>query len=283
MSITKRTVLITGCSNESGLGANLAIAFHKAGLHVIATARNASTMKKLAEQGIETMALDVESESSISTCVSQIPQLDILVNNAGAMYYMPVTDISIAQAKKIFDLNVWSHIAVTQAFIPLIVKSPRGMIVNQTSAASVTAIPFQSVYSASKAALAMLSATLRLELQPFGIAVVDLRTGGINTGFLESTNKSKTPSLPESSIYQPVKEPVERVLRREGLQGFGPSPEKWAKDVVQDLLRKHPPPEIWRGELAWFAWFATKLPSGMFDGIIKKFSGMDVVEKAMQK
>ncbi|KAL8910064.1 MAG: hypothetical protein Q9171_004618 [Xanthocarpia ochracea] len=164
----KRTVLITGCS-DGGLVAALAIAFHEAGLHVYAIARNPSKMKDFASSDIDTITLDVQDEASIAACVSQLPRLDMLVNNAGAQYVVPVVDADLNEARKLFDLNVWSHIAVTQAFIPLLLKSLCGMIVNQTSVGAVATVPFQANYNSSKAALAMLSDSLRLELQPFGI------------------------------------------------------------------------------------------------------------------
>ena len=173
MSNSKRTVLITGCS-DGGLGAALAIAFHEAGLRVYATARNPSKMTHVGSLGIETLTLDVQSDVSIAACVSKVTDLDILVNNPGGAYSMPVSDLSIPEAKKLFDLNVWSYLAVTQAFLPLLLKS-KGMIVNQTSIVSAISIPFQSAYNASKAAMAMFSDSQRLELQPFGITVVDLR------------------------------------------------------------------------------------------------------------
>lgn len=82
MSPSKRTVLITGCS-DGGLGAALALAFHEAGLHVYATARNPSKMSQLAALGMETLTLDILSDSSIAACRSKLSSLDILVNNAG--------------------------------------------------------------------------------------------------------------------------------------------------------------------------------------------------------
>ena len=140
MSGTKRTVLISGCL-DGGLDATLAVGFHEAGLHVYATARNPDKMKGLASLSIETLILDVQSESSIKACVSKLSSLDILVNNAGATFLMPIVDVNIAEAKKIFDLNVWSYIAVTQAFTPLLLRS-KGIIVNQTSVGGSTTIPF---------------------------------------------------------------------------------------------------------------------------------------------
>ncbi|RSL58394.1 hypothetical protein CEP54_007786 [Fusarium duplospermum] len=243
---TKRSVLITGCS-DGGIGAALAIAFHNAGLNVYATARNPDKLKHVASLGIKTLILDVQSETSITECVNQVPALDILVNNAGATHMMPVLDIDIAVAKKVFDLNVWSQIAVTQAFIPLLLKSSSGMVVNQTSIGAVAAVPFQGVYNASKAAMVMMSDTLRMELRPFGIKVVDLRTGVVKTNLIENGKMRKPPILPKGSIYEPAKDVVETAIRQEGYEGLGLEAQEWADAVVGDLLKKNPPPVIWRG------------------------------------
>ena len=132
MSKPKRTVLITGCS-EGGIGAALAVAFHDAGLRVIATARNPSKMESLKSAGIETLPLDVQSETSIQQCVGELSSLDILVNNAGSGLLSPLSDVSIAQAKELFDLNVWAQVAMTQACLPLLLKSEQAIIVNHTS------------------------------------------------------------------------------------------------------------------------------------------------------
>ncbi|KAL8647290.1 MAG: hypothetical protein Q9210_005648 [Variospora velana] len=282
MSTAKRSVLITGCS-DGGLGAALAVAFHDAGLHVYATARNTSKMEQIASLGIETLALDVQSEESIAACVNRLSSLDILVNNAGAQYLTPVVDASLSEAKALFDLNVWAHIAVTQAFMPLLLESSHAMIVNQTSVGAVTTLPFQAIYNSSKAALAMLSDSLRLELQPFGIVVVDLRTGVVKTNLIKNLNQAKHPSLPKGSIYQPAKETVEKALRQEGFEDKGMPAEDWARLVVQDLLKQKPPSVIWRGESAWLTRLATLLPFGMLDGVVKKLSGLDVVERAVRK
>lgn len=107
------------------------------------------------------------------------------------MFLMPVVDLSIPEAKKMLDLNVWYYIAVTQAFLRLLLKSIKGMIVNQTSAAGCTTIPFQAVYNASKAAIMMSSDTLRLEPQPFGITVVDLMTAVVQTNLVRNMREEK--------------------------------------------------------------------------------------------
>lgn len=102
---------------------------------------------------------------------------------------MPVSDIFIAKAKELFDLNVWSYLAVTQAFLPLIIKS-KGMIVNQTSISSVCANPFISPYNALKAAIASSSESQRLEFAPFGVRIVDLKTGSVHPISTMGRNRS---------------------------------------------------------------------------------------------
>lgn len=277
-----RTVLITGCS-DGGLGASLALAFHAAGLKVYATARNPSKLAQVAAAGIETLTLDVLSSESIQHVVANLPALDILVNNAGAEYLMPMADVNIAEAKRLFDLNVWSYVEVTQAFLPLLLKSPHGgLVINQTSVGSVAVLPFQGVYTASKAAMAMISDTLRLELGVLGITVVDLKTGAVRSNLIKNQKEAKPPTLPENSVYYPAHGVVEKALRQDGFSEGGMPTLQWGTAVVADLLKKKPPIAIWRGEQAWIARLVGILPFGTFDGTLKKLTGLDVVEKIMK-
>ena len=278
---SKRTVLITGCS-DGGMGAALAKEFHQAGLHVIATARDVSRMAGLTSIGIETLPLDIQTESSIQACVTKISDLDILINNAGAMYTMPLSDLSIPRAKGLFDINVWGNIAVTQAFLPLLLKSTKPVVVNHTSAGAGMVIPFQSAYNASKAAMSVMSNAMRLELNAFGITIVELRTGGVKTNIAKNV-QAQQPQLPDGSIYTPAKELVEKALMYEWFEGMGVTPEQWAKEVVADLLKKNPPSVIWRGESAWGAWFGSFFPVAWFDGMLKKMVGLDKIEDIIRK
>ncbi|KAI2465899.1 NAD(P)-binding protein [Annulohypoxylon bovei var. microspora] len=282
MPTPKRSVLITGCS-DGGMGFALAVAFHKAGFHVYATARNPAKMTLLASSGIETLQLDIQSQQSITDAVSKIPSLDILVNNAGSQFLMPVVDANIADAKKLYDLNVWAHLAMIQAFLPLLLKSSNALIVNQTSIGASATIPFQAIYNSSKAALALLSDSLRLELQPFGIKVVDLRTGVVRTNLIKNLQEKDNPTLPKGSIYEPAREVVEKALRQGGFEGQGMPAEQWAEAVVHDLQKANPPPVIWRGESAFLTRVSTVLPFGLFDGFVKKIARLDRVEQIIKK
>ena len=282
-SSSNKTVLITGCS-QGGLGDALAQAFHQRGLRVIATARNPTKIAHFKALGIETLPLDVLSTESIKACVASVADLtggslDILVNNSGAGYGMPLTDTDITEAKKCYDLNVWAPLAVTQAFLPLLLESRRGaMVVNNTSIASVTPLPMQGIYNSSKAAAAMLTDNLRLELAPFNIKVIDLKTGGVRSNFFQ--NLTAAPALPSDSIYAPAREAVEKTMAGENLSTI--APERWAEQVVRDLLSPKPPTHVWRGHSAWMVWFIKRfMPHTFPDGMLSKMAGLDVLVKKL--
>lgn len=282
MENTKRKVLITGCSDGS-LGAALAVAFHNAGLHVYATARSLAKMSTVASLGIDTLELDVTSPASVAACAGKLSSLDVLVNNAGAVHHMPVVDLDLSEARAIFELNVWAQIAVTQAFLPLLLRSPHGgLIANQTSAASLVPIPFQSVYNASKAAMAMFSENMRLELAVFGIKVVELKTSLVKSGIISPRKRVAEPKLPQGSIYQPAREPVEAALRGDQFQGGGMETQEYADATVGDLLQENPPIVVYRGENAELT---PSLPGkpGSTDEMLKALTGLDKVEEIMAK
>ena len=283
-SSANKTVLITGCS-QGGLGDALAQAFHKRGLRVIATGRNPSKIAHFKPLGIETILLDVLSPQSIEACVSSVADLtggslDILVNNSGAGYTMPLSDTDIEEARKCYDLNVWALLAATQAFLPLLLESHHGaMIVNNTSIASIASVPMQGIYNSSKAAAAMLTDNLRVELAPFKIKVVDLKTGVVHSNFFD--NLPTKPVLPKDSIYAPAREPIEKALAGDNIPP-AITAQGWAEHVVRDLLAAKPPTHVWRGQSAWMAWFTRRfLPYTFPDGLFSKMGGLDVLREKL--
>jgi 1-acylglycerone phosphate reductase len=276
----RKSVLITGCS-EGGLGSALAIAFSQAGLHVYATSRSLAKMAHLSSIGVTTLELDVLSPESIATCVGKLPGLDILVNSAGGRYSMPIADMDLDRAKAAFEMNVWAPIAVVQAFLPLLLKS-KGIAVNHTSSGAVVPVPFMSAFIASKAAMAMFTATMRHELAPFGVTVLEIKTGNLPPTVHTQTSGT-TSSLPANSIYAPAREIVEECLRGERKPKKVSDPEQWAKEVVSDVLKPVPPPVIWRGASATLVRFAMLLPSSWTDSAIKKAGGIDEIEEILKR
>ena len=150
-TVTKKSVLITGCSDGS-LGAALALAFAAHNFHVFATLRDPPKAASLSSHpDIEVLPLEVTHPSSISSCVATVEKktggrLDVLVNNAGIMFVMPLLDTSIEESKKLFDVNVWGLLAVTQAFAPMLVRS-KGVLLNIASIAGAVRMAWQGPYS----------------------------------------------------------------------------------------------------------------------------------------
>lgn len=149
MAITRKTCLVTGCS-EGGAGAALAKAFANAGYHVFATARTTSKIPKQLQETphVTVIALDVASSESISAAAEVVriqtgDKLDILINNAGYSLSLPGLDTPISEVKKVFDANFFGVLEMIQAFSHMLVKT-RGVIVNNASMGGVQPFPFIS-------------------------------------------------------------------------------------------------------------------------------------------
>ena len=136
-TVMKKTVLITGCST-GGIGWAMATHFHQRGFYVFATARDPSKTADLDELSeIEILELDVTVPETIARCKEIVTKrtggsLDVLVNNAGVEFNSPLLDTDIAEAKRLYDVNVWGPLAMVQAFAPLLVEA-KGVISNQSS------------------------------------------------------------------------------------------------------------------------------------------------------
>lgn len=291
MSLDKKVALITGCST-GGLGAALAIALHKVGYRVIATARNIKKLEETDNHGIEHLQLDVTSSQSIAECVKSLDaltgRLDLLINNAGAAYVMPVVDVDLDEARKVFELNVFSLISVTRAFLPLLLKNPDAKVANNISIGAYVGLPINGTYSASKAAANSMTDTLRLELAPFGIKVIALLTGSVQSNFfnnLPTHNQEPQYELPKDSIYRVVPGGLKMMTETEKCISAGGAMDThvWATQVVGDLTKTSPPHQIWRGTSASIGRIACHFPIGFFDKQMMQTAKLDELEKALSQ
>ncbi|RAL63921.1 hypothetical protein DID88_003109 [Monilinia fructigena] len=236
----QKTVLITGCS-EGGIGDALARSFHCKGLRVFATARNILKIEHLKKLGLDTLPLDVTDATSIKAAVERVKletggTLDFLVNNSGTGYSMPLLDTEVSVARKMFDVNVFALIAITQAFAPLLINS-KGTIINIGSIAGLSPSYWQGYYNASKAAVNLITDQLRVELEPFGVKVILVITGVVKTRFFENQPSVK---LPENSLYAPARDIVEHAAAGNVLLENAEDPDVLANKVVENALKKHP-------------------------------------------
>ncbi|KAI8630157.1 putative short-chain dehydrogenase/reductase [Xylariaceae sp. FL1651] len=289
MSAQKKAVLITGCS-EGGIGDALAREFHQRGLRVFASARNLARIQHLQAAGIEVLRLDVVDKTSVQYAVGEVSKLtggtlDYLVNNSGVGYLMPLLDVDLDEARRVFEVNVWGTLAMIQAFAPLLAaaadKGSPARIVNIGSVVSRMQVPWQGVYNASKAALHMINDTLRLEVAPFDIEVLHVVTGGIQTKFFENSTGAV---LDENSAYEPVREIIEAdVAGKAAKRSQTMSAEEYAKAVVSNALSRRPTKTLWvggRARLSWLGdrfgwstindWFISNLMGWSMGGLRKK-------------
>jgi NAD(P)-dependent dehydrogenase (short-subunit alcohol dehydrogenase family) len=184
-----RTALVTGCS--SGIGRQTALQLHRAGLVVYATARRPGTLTGLAEKGIHVLALDVTDEASMVAAVETIAasrgQVDVLVNCAGFELAGTVEETPAAEARRLFDTNVFGLARLTQLVVPGMRAQRYGRIVNISSVFGRFAVPGGAYYAASKHAVAAFSEALRLELAGFGVRVVLVEPTAARTRLNAST------------------------------------------------------------------------------------------------
>ena len=229
-----RTVLITGCS-PGGIGHALALSLRKRNYRVFATARRAEALSSLSEQGIEAISLEVTNNESIQECVKHVESLtkgkglDMLINNAGINYTVPAIDVDIADAKSVFDTNVWAVMRLCQVFAPQLIQA-KGTIVMVGSVAAVMPYTFGSVYNASKAALHAYANTLRVELAPFDVKVITVVTGGVKTNLATRVKRV----LPENSYYATLDKAYQR--RQLYANEVGMSAETYAESLLPQIV-----------------------------------------------
>lgn len=187
MKITNGGVVVTGAS--SGIGEACALRLAQLGFQVFAGVRHvadADRLRAVAPERLRPLLLDITNPDAIAAAVDVVTNavgemgLAALVNNAGIAVAGSMEFLPLPEMRRQFEVNVIGHLAVTQAFLPLL-RRGQGRIINVGSTAGRSVLPFAGAYSASKHALRAMNAALRMELQPWGIAVALIEPGIIAT------------------------------------------------------------------------------------------------------
>ena len=182
------TWLITGIG--SGFGRTLAEAALARGDTVVGTTRNEAgraAFEALAPGRAHALALDLRDEAAVHAAVTEAEALtgglDRLVNNAGYGLVGAIEEVSLAEARALFDINVLAPISMIQAVLPGMRARRAGHIVNITSVSGFAPWAGTGLYGASKYAFECIGQTLAQEVAPFGIRVTNVAPGGFRTGF----------------------------------------------------------------------------------------------------
>ena len=170
---------MTGASR--GIGRAIAIELANRGFDTLATMRDpasGATLESEAAGKISVRRLDVTDPSSY-----ELPDdLRVLVNNAGIdTDYLPVEHANIDDWRRLFETNVFGVVGLTSAAIPILRANRPSVVCTISSSSIIAAVPFYSAYRASKAAVSAFDDSLRVEVAPFGIRVVEILPGPIDT------------------------------------------------------------------------------------------------------
>lgn len=225
----KKIVVITGAS--SGIGLSAAEYFTKNGHKVYGLSR------RKASGNFESVECDVTNPQRVEDALSYIynkeGRIDCFINNAGMGISGAAEYIPDEKTEKIFNLNVEAYFACAKRVIPYL-KQSRGTLINTSSVAAVIPIPYQTAYSASKAAINLFTQALRLEVAPFGIKVCAVMPGDTCTGFTDAREKTETDVGYENSLNKSVG-------KMEKDERHGKSPLSVAKVMYKLALKKNPP------------------------------------------
>lgn len=179
-------IVVTGAS--TGMGAATAKELARKGFHVLAGVRREADADALAAEGIEPCTLDITVDSDIAAIAERVANdsrpLRALINNAGIAINAPIETLPLPEWRQQFEVNLFGHIAMTQALLPALLSSA-GTVVNISSVGGKVVLPTYGAYAGSKFALEAFSDALRREVAKFGIKVVVVEPGAVKTQMVE--------------------------------------------------------------------------------------------------
>jgi NAD(P)-dependent dehydrogenase (short-subunit alcohol dehydrogenase family) len=275
--MSTRTVLITGAAG--GIGSATARRLTEQGWEVYGGVRRASDVDTL-PPGVHPLVLDVTDEESIAASVKEIEArtgergLDALVNNAGVIVQGPAELVPMDAWRRQFDINLFGLVAVTQAVLPLL-RAARGRIVNVGAISARVTFPTLGPIAASKAAVASLSETLRMELRQFGVQVSLVEPGALQTEiFAKAGEAARAAGLRGSpaaqGLYAPMTAKVETATAN-----MKPGPVDAAvKQIVKALTARRPATRTLAGRDARMFSALTVLPDRTRDRLVLRAVGV---------
>ncbi|KAK8128646.1 short-chain dehydrogenases/reductase [Apiospora sp. TS-2023a] len=273
MSPAKKTVLITGCSS-GGIGESLCKVFQEKGWHVFATLRNPAKAGSLAQlENLEALPLEAAADAVAKRTNGS---LDVLVNIAGQDFVTPLLDVDLDEAKRLYDVNVWSIVGVTQAFAPMLVKS-RGTVCNVSSTAACMPFAYAGIYQSSKIASQRISEVMRIEMAPLGVTVCTGMLGAVATPIHDNAGAL---SLPAGSYYTAVQETISKQQQGEHKHG-AKKPEVTAKHMYHDIVSGKA--VIWRGGFAGLIKFLQAWMPSVLIHLVNNDKDLKVLAKAHQQ
>jgi NAD(P)-dependent dehydrogenase (short-subunit alcohol dehydrogenase family) len=244
-SSKQKVAVVTGGS--SGIGYETSLLLAKNGFYTYATMRNldkSTRLKEIAKKDslpLEVLQLDVTDDKSVTDAIDVISsrhgRIDVLVDNAGYDAFGAVEDLSMKEIRTQFETNFFGAVRLMKAVIPIMRKQRSGIIVNLSSIGGLIGVPLNSAYAGSKFALEGFSESMKYELEGFGIKVILIEPGAVNTNILENSKqaqKAMNPDSPYAEFSNKVSEGV-----REGFKQTS-SPMQVAEVILTAIKSEKP-------------------------------------------
>jgi short-subunit dehydrogenase len=267
--MNKKTALITGAS--SGIGKATALQLIADGYTVYSGARRVEKMQDITEKGGHTLHLDVTDEAScknfVNTAIRNEGRIDVLINNAGYGHFGTVEESSVEIGKAMFETNLFGLVRLIQLVIPTMREKSVGTIINMSSIGGKMTTPFSSWYQSTKYAIECVSDATRMEVEQFGINVVIIEPGLIETEFFSIA----APALEKISGNGIYKKSVKRMLKEmEVTYADASLPSVIAETISKALKTSKPKTRYVAGEQAKVTLLAKRLLSDrMFDNMVR--------------
>lgn len=246
----QKVIIVTGAS--SGIGKATALQLIKEGHTVYGAARRVEKMKELVSTGGKAVALDLTNQNQVHSEIQKIikteGRIDVLVNNAGYAVYGPIEEISYEKAKQQFEVNLFGLAEATKAVLPIMRKQKSGTIVNVSSIGGKVYGPMGAWYHATKHALEGWSDCLRVEVNPFGIDVVIVEPGVINTGFANAMDHKM--DVDDGGPYQAFKNAMTNMMKNTSNPKQSSHPSIIAESISKALKSKKPKTRYAAGKMA---------------------------------
>jgi NAD(P)-dependent dehydrogenase (short-subunit alcohol dehydrogenase family) len=272
-----KAVLVTGAG--AGLGLATAQALAAKGYRVHAGVRDTTRRPQLDAPGVHPLRLDVTDEASVTAAAEEVAAaepagLHAVVNNAGVIVQGPQELLPSEEWQRQFDVNVIGPARVTRAFLPLLRRGP-GRIVNISAPTARVALPVLGPLSASKAALESLSDAARIELAPWGIAVVVVEPGALQTEIFTKAATGQQAALRDAdpqqiALYRAQLAAVDAAAARQRLGSVA----KAAQVVVRAVDAARPRRRYVTGADARSVGLLTGLPAGLRERAIAGAFGL---------
>ncbi|KAF5346151.1 hypothetical protein D9758_009941 [Tetrapyrgos nigripes] len=256
--MAQRVVFITGCT-DGGIGAALAVTLAKKECIVYASSRSISSMSGLTHSNIRKLAVDITLDASVEAAVKEIYEkegrLDITIANAGIGLTKPLLDITMDQAKGLYDTNVFGLMRTAKAIVPRMAEqvskassnakraSHKPVFVVIGSIRSEISSPWCGLYSSSKAAVRTYAETLQMECRPLGVKVVLVNPGAITSNIVKNQgSQAMDYILPEDSFYKDYIPAIVSTMFQSQSKRYGTmDTSDFAEKVSQKILSKNPP------------------------------------------